>query len=245
MAKSSVSSVAHTRTVFLYPQRWDPAQQEAYQRQTGRPESDSVTFQLDLTSSGVIKVEQMHKDGDVLAADGSAQVIVPPPKMLSVLLVTPGNYFLQRTIESLDLKKPEIITPATYEQNGPKNFDVIIYDRYVPKHIPSTGSFLYFLDPAHPVLPEELKVKIAQGADHLPVILHDVGVLDWNRDHPILHDLQLEKLYVAAAVKLDVPTTAQVLLDGLKCPLLVLQQQGNTTNLICPFDLLQAIGRCT
>ncbi|HEX4125380.1 MAG TPA: VWA domain-containing protein [Tepidisphaeraceae bacterium] len=229
-----------TRTVFLYPQRWDPARREASQHQIGRPETDSVTFQLDLTSSAVIKLEQMHKEGDVLAADDIAQVIVPPPKTLSVLLVTPGNYFLQRAIESLDLKKPDIITPAAYEQNGPKSYDVIIYDRYIPKHVPSTGSFLYFLDPAHPMLPAELKVKIARDENKKPVILHDIGVLDWNRDHPILHDLQLEKLYVAAAVKLDVPPTAQVLLDGLKCPLLVLQQQGNTTNLICPFDLLQS-----
>ena len=110
----------------------------------------------------------------------------------------------------------------------------------MPKHVPAAGSFLYFVDPTHPVLPEELKVKIAMDANKAPIVLKDIGVLDWKRDHPILHDLQLEKLYVASAVKLDVPQTAQVLLDGLKCPLLVLQQQGNSTHLICPFDVLQS-----
>jgi hypothetical protein len=229
-----------TRTVFLYPQRWDPAQQESYQHQSSRPQVDSVTFQLDLTSSAVIKLEQMHKTGDVLSADDSASVVVPPPKTLSVLLVTPGNYFLQRALQSLDLKKPDVVTPASYEQTGPKSYDVIIFDRYAPKHVPASGSFLYFVDPTHPVLPEELKVKIDVDANGKPIVLKDIGVLDWNRDHPILHDLQLEKLYVAAAVKLRLPTTAQVLLDGLKCPLLVMQQQGNSTHLICTFDVLQS-----
>jgi len=73
----------------LWPERWDDNQRLAYERTTGRHARDSVEFpHIDLTRAAVIRVEQMHKDGDALAADDAAQVVVPPPKSLSVLLVT-------------------------------------------------------------------------------------------------------------------------------------------------------------
>ena len=49
----------------------------------------------------------MNKEGDALAADDVAQVVVPPPKTLSVLLVTDGNYFLESWSRSQQqLEKP-------------------------------------------------------------------------------------------------------------------------------------------
>ena len=47
----------------------------------------------------------------MLAADDVAQVIVPPPKSLAVLLVTEGNYFLELAIHSLGLKNPDMMRP--------------------------------------------------------------------------------------------------------------------------------------
>jgi hypothetical protein len=201
---------------------------------------DSVEFQLDLTSSAVIKVEQMTKDGDMLAADDSAQVVVPPPKTLAVCLVTRGNYFLERALASLGLKKPAVISPMDYEKGPPTEYDVIIFDRYNPKTLPPAGSFLYFLDGARAALPADVKVKISTDASGQVEVLKDVGILDWKRDHPILHELALSKLYIAEAAKLDVPDDAQVLLDGLKGPLIVLDREKKGTHLIVAFDVLQS-----
>ncbi len=137
---------SQTRNVFLLPERWDSDKRDAYQKQGGRPSVDSVDFKLDLTSSAVIKLEQMLKDGDMLAADDVAQVVVPPPKTLAVCLVTEGNYFLERAINSLGLQKPVVISPGEYEKKLPTEFDVILFDRYTPKKLPPAGSFVYFLD---------------------------------------------------------------------------------------------------
>lgn len=224
-----------TRNVFLLPDRWSAEKREDYARQGGRDAVDSVDFQLDLTTAAVVKVEQMHKEGDLLTADDAAQVVVPPPKTLSVCLVTEGNYFLE-----LGLQKPAVMTPEAYEEKLPTQYDVIVFDRYCPTKLPPAGSFIYFLDGPRAALPAEVKIKVARDETGRPVVLKDVGVLDWKRDHPMLRELAMSKLYVAEAAKLDVPPEAEVLVDGLKCPLLVMQRQGNQMHLVAAFDLLQS-----
>ena len=89
---------------------------------------DSVEFSLDLTTAAIITVEQMNKEGDMLAADDVARVVVPPPKDLSVLLVTEGNYYFEHLLESLPIKDPKVMTPQSYEDQVPTNFNVIFFD---------------------------------------------------------------------------------------------------------------------
>ncbi len=232
-----------TRNTFMLPDRWTREQRDDWDKKhPDQPPIDSVEFQLDVPTAAVIKVEQMNKTGDALGADDVAQVVVPPPKSLSVLLVTKGNYFLQRAIDSLGLKKPDTLRPtgnAGYEDKKPDQYDVIIFDRHTPKYLPAAGNFIYFLDGPRAALPE-MRLKIARNAEGKPMVLTDVGVLDWKRDHPILKDLGLTKLYVAEAAKLDVPQEDEVLLDGLKGPLLVMDRTGKSTNLVVAFDVLQS-----
>lgn len=240
--------------VYLLPERWDEAKRAAHEATPGgkRP-SDSVEFKLELSQAAVIKVEQQHKENDLLAADDVAQVVVPPPKNLSVLLVTDGNYFLERAVRSLSLKKPDVTGPASYEEKMPGEYDVIIFDNYKPKWMPEAGNFLWFGQ-----VPDGIKVKVATDAPKppttgpapagpvaatpggKPIIIEDVGVLDWKREHPILQNLALSKLYVARALKLDVPLDKEVLIDGLKGPLVVLDRTAKNVHLMVAFDVLQS-----
>jgi hypothetical protein len=198
-------------SVELLPDRWTEAQRQKAEQDQDLHERDSVEFTLDLTTAAVIRVEQKQKDGDCLAADDSAAVAVPPPKPLSVLLVTDGDYFLERMISSLNLKNAVVISPQQYEATIPANYDVIIFDRgYTPPKLP----------PA--------------------VMLDSTGVLDWKRDHPMLKNLALNRLRVAEAEKLDVPADAEVLVEGVKGPLIVLDHEGKSTHLVIAFDLLQS-----
>src|SRR5437867_2626516 len=139
--------------LFLLRERCDEDKRTAWERGQGRSAASSVDFPMELTTSAVIKVEHTDRDHDVLAADDVAQVVVPPPKSLSVLLVTEGNYFLEKALNSLNLKKPDVMRPAAYEQKVPQNYDVVIFDRYGPRELPQAGSFIYFLDGARAKLP--------------------------------------------------------------------------------------------
>ncbi|WP_428938113.1 vWA domain-containing protein [Fontivita pretiosa] len=219
--------------VKLVPERWDEQKRTEMENQ-GVVAKDSVEFTLELTTAAVIRVEQKLKAGDMLPADDAAQVVLPPPKMLSVLLVSDGNYYLERAIHSLNLKDPAIVAPGQYEAKIPTDYDVIIFDRYSPKQLPPSGNFLYFGS-----LGPDLKLKPVTE-NNVPVMLSEVGVLDWNRDHPILRHLSLNRLYAAEAIKLDVPVESEVLIEGTKGPLVVLHREGRSMHLVVAFDVMQS-----
>lgn len=234
---------ARADQVFLYPERWTEKQRQDWEAVAGnRRSDDSVDFKLDLTRAAVIRLEHLRTKDDVLPVDNFAQVVVPPPKELSLLLVTDGNYFLQRAVTSLSVKSPDITQPADYEQKKPTNYDVIIFDNYKPKFMPDAGNFIWF-----GVVPDGVKTRLATDegpaapvGSGSPIVLDDVGVLDWKRDHPILENLGLGRLYTAKALKLNVPLDREVLLDGLKGPLIVLDRAPKATHLIVAFDIMQS-----
>ena len=100
--------------------------------------------------------------------------------------------------------------------------------------LPPAGGFIYF-----GAVPPDVKLK-ASVQNELPVMLQDILILDWKRDHPILRNLALAKLYVGEAMKLEVPLESEVLVDGLKGPLIVLHREGRGVHLVVAFDLLQS-----
>jgi hypothetical protein len=231
---------ARTQNAFCLPERWGKDERDKWESTNGRRQSDTVTFNLDITTAATIKLEQMHRQGDVLASDDSAQVIVPPPKQLDVLLVTDGNYFLERAIQSMHLKSPDILQTVTYEEKKPDKYDVVIFDRYTPKFLPEAGNFIYFGAVPPTTAGPGQKITAVTDAAGDPVLLADEEILDWQRDNPMLKDLALNRLYVAQAMKLNVPLDAQSLIDGLKGPLVVLAHDGKRTNMVIGFDVLQS-----
>ncbi len=226
--------------VSLAPDRWSDLnwlKDHPGEKEDSYAAKDSVEFTIDMPTAGVIKVEQMNKNDDMLAADDAAEVVVPPAKSLSVLLVTSDNYYLERAImESMNLKDPKKMLPEEYEQKQPKpsDFDVIIFDRYYPQWLPEAGNFIYF-----GCAPVAGKLSVARENEKY-LQLDDSGVLDWQRDHPILRHLNLSKVYAAHMLKLNLPPEAQTLVDGMKGPMVVLNREAAKTNLVIAFDLLDS-----
>ena len=233
---------AREQTAFLLPDRWTKDEREKWQGENAnRQPSDSVTFSLDITTAATIKVEQMRTKGDVLAADDSAQVIVPPPRQLDVLLVTDGNFYLERAISNMHLKSPDIIQTETYEQQKPTKYDVILFDRYTPTYLPAAGNFIYFGAVPPKTDGPGQKVTAVEKSPGNPVVIDYEEILDWQRENPLLKDLALNRLYIVnGAMRLNVPADAQTLVDGLKGPLIVLAHDGKRTNMIVGFDVLQS-----
>jgi hypothetical protein len=231
---------ATRQTAFLLPERWNKDDRDKWEAQNGRHSSDTVTFNLDLTTEAVVQVEQLHKQGDVLAADDVAQVIVPPPKQLDVLLVTDGNYYLEKLIRSMHLHSPDIVQPTSYEEKKPTKYDVILFDRYTPTFLPEAGNFIYIGCVPPPSPGPGQKITTINDASGNPVLLDIEGVLDWQRDNPIVKDLALNQLYISPSLKLNVPLDALTLIDGLKGPLVALAHDGKRINMVIGFDLLQS-----
>ena len=219
--------------LLLLPERWNDVDFKKTPDQAKLRPKDSVNFQkIELTTAAVLRVEQMKKDA--LSADDVAMVVVPPPKAMSVLLVTDGNYFLQRALDSMDLQHPDTFSPVKYEEAKPQTYDVIIFDRYEPKFMPTSGNFLWFGS-----LASGLKLKVMKQGNETAIV-KDTMVLDWKREHPIMRGLQLGKMYVGEAIKLQAPIETETLVEGFKGPLVLLHREGRATHLVCTFDLLQS-----
>jgi Aerotolerance regulator N-terminal/von Willebrand factor type A domain len=233
--------------VNLLPERYtDDQRRQAIAG--GFEERNGVEFpMLDLTDSAIVTVQQMDTDGDHLAADDAASVVVPPPKILSVLLVSEGNWFLEQGLRSQRLQVFDTMRPQEYHDLSdansggkklPRPYDVIVFDRdndLEPKEVPTSGAAIYF-----GCVPPGLEIKTALDAAGRPVICDDNWVLDWDRDHPILRYLNLAKLYAAHAYKLLPTMNSQVLVDGTNCPLVVLHRQDRAFHLIVPFDIINS-----
>ncbi|HEV8608191.1 MAG TPA: VWA domain-containing protein [Tepidisphaeraceae bacterium] len=225
------------RDLLLVPERWDPKQREEAEKQ-GILARDSVEFNLELLTAAVVSVQIKEVANDLLPADDTAHVIVPPPRSLSVVMVSgKGNLWLEKFLDSANLKNPATITPAAYEERmkDPQavatQYDVIIFDRYTPKSLPPSGNFIY-----NGCVPPNSKIIAAKDGIGQPVILKDQTVLDWDRAHPILRYLNMRFLAVET-FKLQVPLDAQVLIEGRQAPLVVLHRDGRNTHLVFAFDV--------
>jgi len=239
----------------LLPVRWTDEQRRKYDAENPDAISrDSVEFNLELTTGAVIQLTQLASEGDAIAADDVARVVVPPPKRLSVAVVGEGNFYLEKVIDSLGLDKPAYLTADQYESllpassdtttanpagPAPTSYDVIVFDRYTPTKLPLAGNFVYFgcVGPGLVVK----QSKAASGADEF---VQNVGVLDWDRDHSLLRTLNLGKLFAGRVIKLDVPADAQTLIEGTSdqgaTPLVVFHREGQSQHVHVAFDLLES-----
>ncbi|MGE5609355.1 MAG: vWA domain-containing protein [Bacillota bacterium] len=225
------------RGLLLFPERWTPAEREKAEKEQKLVAQNAAEFRLDLLKGAVIRVEIKEQGNDALAADDVAQLILPPPRSLNVLLVTKnGNWWLERFLESANLKNPGTITPAAYEEKmaNPQavaaEYDVILFDRYQPKALPPAGNFIF-----NGTVPPKSKLTAVMQND-VPMTIQDNAVLDWERNHPLLRHMNL-KFLATESLKLQVPPDAQTLIEGDKGPLVALQRDSRSTHLVFAFDV--------
>ena len=130
------------------PARWtDPAWRiadeaaanEADKVLQGFKRVDSLDVRMELGAAAVILVELLS-NRDALVSDDMAWIVVPPPEPLRALLVTEGNYFLEKLVESLQLQDPRTISAAEYERTMPTDYDIVIFDAYSPQKLPPAGT---------------------------------------------------------------------------------------------------------
>jgi hypothetical protein len=225
-------------TATLLPDRWTEQQRQQAEA-AGTAGRDAVEFTLDLTTAAVIRVEHMNKQNDALMVDDMAQVVVPPPRSLSVALVSSGNPFIEQMVNALGLEKPAVLSPEEYEAKvksaeGLSN-DVIIFDRHPPASLPAVGNFVFI-----GCLPPTGPVKQTTDPAGVPVFAKDVTVLDWKRDHPLVRGLNMRRIFAAEMMRIELPVDAETIVEGVGAPLVALHRTGRTTSVFIPFDVVQS-----
>jgi hypothetical protein len=83
---------------------------------------------------------------DVLAADNEAFAVLPTREPTRVLLVTRGNWFLEKMLAAHDLLKFDLLAPEAFKPAMAKNFDTVILDDFLPDGFDfqkTEGNFLF------------------------------------------------------------------------------------------------------
>ena len=163
---------------------------------------------------------------DNLATDNLAYAVLPERKRLSVLLVTPGNLFLEKVLqvnESLDVS---IVSPTEYA-NASKRYDAVILDNFCPATIDQAISPNYMLiyPPA-----EESPWQTGEELD-API------VTEWNRTHPILNYVNLQNVQLSAGYKINPPPEAQVLARSFEDALIIAESKPHLKLVFIAFDI--------
>lgn len=195
-------------------------------------ESYAVVFNLGPLSSGVLHARA--DTGDVFPLDDEAWVAINRPRRARVLLVTPGNHDLRRSLSTTavqEIAELTLVAPALLENEALQQemtagqFDLVIYDRYQPKQMPQANT--WFIGRIPP-----MAGWVQKERQSLPQIL-DVDVA-----HPLMEWLDLGDVDVVEATPVHPSPGGRVLVDSNRGPLLAIAPREGFEDLVLAFVLM-------
>lgn len=187
-------------------------------------ETQAVVFTTAERLRGLAQVTLQGEDA--LAADDTARGLLSAQEDVRVLLVTSGNVFLEKVFNVTSNVQVSRIAPSDYEPRA--DFDLTVFEE-PPAKDPPPGNYL-FINCA----PAALGFQIAEPPLERPVIF------DWNRIHPLTRFVNLEKIIIQRALRVEPPDTAILLAESEQAPMLMLYEKDLTRALVIPFALLDS-----
>ncbi len=139
---------------------------------------------------------------DQMAADDAAWAIVPSDRLQRILLVGPGNVYLQNALSLLPNVELYGTTGEDYATTtGLERFDLIVFDGFLPATLP-----------AKPMLaiapPRSSELGTVAGTLDQPSLGRPAP------DEPLLHDVDLTRTHVARAQRMELPAWARSVIPG-------------------------------
>jgi hypothetical protein len=204
-------------------------------RQTGPPPGSTaaVTFQ-NVTFGGGGEIEVRIRIDDALQADNRAWTVIRPPRNTELLMVSEGNLFLDRVMQTLPVRLTRM-TPEEYEKaddetllDGPRSrFDLVMFDRHSTRRLPAGNYFFWG------------SVPQIEGVEAADPVRNEIFV-NWDETHPVLRHVAVENIQVLQWRRLTVPPEATRLIDGETSPVLVYLSREGRQYLISAFSLVAA-----
>ncbi len=172
---------------------------------------------------GIVRVAAGVRDD--LDADDTVWGVIPAPRKLRVLLVSPGNLFLEKALRADPQVVLEVKTPGEY-QGGMGGADVVVLDSTSP---PKVGPGRFVLVNA---LPGDVPIESLGVLDQPPV-------LDWDRTHPIMRFVDLSKVGVEEALRVRPLAAGRTLVESVGGPLVYLLEEPHRKAVFVGFDLFK------
>ena len=163
--------------------------------------------------------------GDIFDVDNHAWAIVPQEKFIKVMLVSNGNYYLQRVLNLHPRVRLFTTTPAQYAK--PEDYDIIVFDSFSPPAL--IGGDYMFINAIPPLPDWTLGTEV-----ELP------AVVDWNTVHPLSRYLSFENLVISKCHNMGTPSWVEVIAESRETPLIVTFQQDEIRGLVTNFDIYKS-----
>ncbi len=172
---------------------------------------------------GVVRA-QLNVSDD-LEADNVAYAVIPPPRSISVLLVSPGNLFLEKALKTDPQVKLEVRQPEAY-QGGMAGFDVVVLDSMAPPRL-GNGRFVLVN-----TVPSDVPLEVLGRLDN-PTIM------DWDRTDPIMRQIDFSKVAIQDAMRVRPLAAGKSLVEAVGGPLVYLLEERDRKAVFFGFDLFK------
>ena len=157
---------------------------------------------------------------DIFALDDTVTAVARTPRAFRVLLVTPGNVFLEQALRLRTDLQVDVIAPAAYRASAA--YAMTVFDRFAPPTFPDGPSLV--IDPP-------TGSALAGGP---PVGIGRVRAVD--AGDPLLANVDLQDVHVARSEDLRNSTFGRPLISSLQTPLVLVRDEPFRQVLI-GFDL--------
>lgn len=172
------------------------------------------------------KLQPLSGSRDALPADDHAYALLPERRRAKVLVVTPGNTYLEAALlldEYLDVQVASPVEYATKIAASGAKHDVVIFDGATPAAAPRANAI--YLDPRGPGSPVKVEAELKQpGFDKI------------ERKHPIVRWTALDDVNISRGKKLVAEPGDKVVGASEQGPILVAGQRGGFKFVAMGFD---------
>jgi uncharacterized membrane protein len=184
----------------------------------------AITVPFSEQRGGVLKLKLDVSDD--LASDNIAYAVIPPPRTISVLLVSPDNLFLEKVLKTDPQVQLEVRKPDAY-QGGMEGFDVVVVDSVSPQKLRNGRYVLVNTVPAD--VPLEVLGR-----------LENPTIMDWDRTHPIMRQIDFAKVTMEDAMRVRPLAAGKTLVEAVGGPLIYALEERDRKALFFGFDLFRS-----
>ncbi len=162
---------------------------------------------------------------DDLAVDNVAWAVLPPPRKIDVLLVSPGNLFLEKALRTDPQVALEVRTPDQY-RGGMENADIVVLDSAAPPRV-GPGRYVFVN-----TVPSDVPLEVL-GRIERPT------VLDWDRAHPVMRHVEFARVAIEEALRVRPLAAGRPLVEAVGGPLIYALEETDRKALFVAFDLFK------
>ena len=198
---------------------------------------NSATINFDLSSnateiSNAIPLELRIDEPDCYMQDNTATCVLNPPRMIKALVVTDDRTFLElamttdrlKKFATVEFKDREFLETKEYRENSVFGaYDLVVYDQCAPKTMPRCSTIFFgVLPPTDWKEIEKLKTS---------------PVADVNQSHPVMFDVQMNRVNILDSIVMKGPQGSVTLLQSTKGVIMAVGPRGNYEDLVVGFPL--------